>query len=415
MSKSGGRKIYRKSSYAKKMRLKKAGGIFAACLGIAVLVFVGYSVAKPILNFLNSEDNISESSPEPWTPPVVTDTPQENDAADADTNTKTDHTDTVENDKTEVTDEPNVNSGGFTAYLLPEDALSDPTVLSGYLEQAKTDGYNSIILTLKAEGGKIYYNTSSEFACMDENAVVGTMPVQQIVSIIKSSGIKAIASINLLEDNNRYGENRDGSYHNMDGTTWLDNAVSNGGKPWLSPFEEDTKEYIRFLAEEIAGAGFDAIAAGGAVFPNFRNSDLNYIGDSVKSGTRYTALLDVVNIVRSAAEDNSVEYMLELNAADILYGRAEVYKPEQLGKTTLLVEFSPTDFNGSVVYENQEIVISELSAPEKFKTVFGIISEKSGENITIIPVVSRNDMTQVEYSDTIQELISEKYDSYAVK
>lgn len=413
MSKSGGRKIYRKSSYAKKMRLKKAGGFFAAFIGIAVLVFVGYSVAKPIFNFLNSEENISDSSSEPWTPPVVTDTSQENTDADADTENDGENTSAV--DKTDITDNTDINSGGFTAYQLPEDALTNPTVLSGYLEQAKTDGYNSVILTLKAEGGKIYYNTRSEFAGTDETAVVGTMPIQQIVSIIKSSGIKAIASINLLEDNNRYGENRDGSYHNTDGTTWLDNAVSKGGKPWLSPFEEDTKEYIRFLAEEIAGAGFDAIAADGVVFPVFRNSDLNYIGDSVKSGTRYTALIDVVNIVRSAAEENSVEYMLGLNAADIIYNRAEVYKPEQLGQTTILVEFSPLDFNESIVYNNQEIVVSELSASEKFKTVFGIISERSGENITIIPVILRNDMNQGEYSDTIQELISEKYESYVVK
>lgn len=411
MSRSGGRKIYRKSSYAKKMRLKKAGGIFAACLGIAVLVFVGYSVAKPIFNFLNSEDNISEIQSEPWTPPVVTDAVQDDAEADSEKN----DSNTAENDKIDAAFEAEINSVGYTAYMLPENALTSPTMLNSYLEQAKTDGYNSVIVTLKAEGGKIYYNTRSEFAAMDENAVVGVMPVQQITAMIKNSGIKAIASINLLEDNNRYGENRDGSYHNTDGTTWLDNAVAKGGKPWLSPFEEDTKEYIRFLAEEIAGAGFDAIAADGAVFPNFRNSDLNYIGDSVKSGMRYMALLDVVNIVRSAAEAQSVGFMLEVNAADILYGRAEVYKPEQLGKATLFVEFSPSDFNESFVYNNQEIVVSELSAQEKFKTVFGIISAKSGENITIIPVISRNDMNQVEYSDTIQELISENYDSYAVK
>lgn len=411
MSRSGGRKIYRKSSYAKKMRLKKAGGIFAACLGIAVLVFVGYSVAKPIFNFLNSEENISEIQSEPWTPPVVTDAVQDDAEADSEKN----DSNTAENDKIDAASEAEINSAGYTAYMLPEDALTSPTMLNSYLEQAKTDGYNSVIVTLKAEGGKIYYNTRSEFAAMDENAVVGVMPIQQITAMIKNCGIKAIASINLLEDNNRYGENRDGSYHNTDGTTWLDNAVAKGGKPWLSPFEEDTKEYIRFLAEEIAGAGFDAIAADGAVFPNFRNSDLNYIGDSVKSGMRYMALLDVVNIVRSAVEAQSVGFMLEVNAADILYGRAEVYKPEQLGKATLLVEFSPSDFIESFVYNNQEIVVSELSAQEKFKTVFGIISAKSGEHITIIPVISRNDMNQVEYSDTIQELISENYDSYAVK
>lgn len=409
MAGSGGRKVYRNRSHAKKQRAKKIASFFVAIIGIAVLVFVGYSVAKPIFNFINSEDSIVDDSSEPWTPPVSEDVESEN---SGETSVATETTYESESDTTMSI---SVNSEYFTAYSLPEDSLDNPVTLNQYLSQAKSDGYNAVMITMKAEGGKIYYKTSSEFAATDESAVLGMMPVQQIISLIKASDLKAIASINLLEDNNRYGENRDGSYHNADGTTWLDNAASNGGKPWLSPFDEDTKEYIRYIADEIATAGFDVIAAEGATFPNFRNSDLDYIGDEVRSETRYTALLDVVNIAKSASENQNSDFMLKISAADILNGDAEVFKPQQLGDMTLIIDYSPAEIANTVIYNNTEVVISDLSAAEKVKTVFNIISEEAGENIVIIPMISHSEINQADYNEVIEELISEGYNSYIVK
>ena len=80
MSNSGGRKVYRNSTYNKKKRIKKAIGIFLTIIVIAILVFFGYSIAKPIFNYLNSENSAGEEQTEPWTPPVVTDIEENNDA-----------------------------------------------------------------------------------------------------------------------------------------------------------------------------------------------------------------------------------------------------------------------------------------------------------------------------------------------
>ncbi len=57
MSKKG-RKVYRTNSYEKKKRLKRALRILLGLIVIAALVFVGYSVGKPILNYLNKEMKI---------------------------------------------------------------------------------------------------------------------------------------------------------------------------------------------------------------------------------------------------------------------------------------------------------------------------------------------------------------------
>ena len=409
MSKKG-RKVYRTNSYEKRKRLKRALRILLGLIVIAALVFVGYSVGKPILNYLNKENENTDNVEEPWTPPAVT-------------SEVTEALDTGE-DSTEMTAEPSetvtssdnkINSSGLTAYMLSEDALSDPSQFSALLDQVKADGYTAVSVTLKAKGGKIYYSTASTMAKSDENAVIGNMPIQQIASLIKNSGLKMIAELNILEDNNRYGEYRDGSYHALDGSTWLDTAADKGGKPWLSPFDDDTKEMVRFMANEVSSAGFDYITVSGLTFPTFRNSDLNLLGDTVKDANRYKALIELANVVQTSANEHNTKTFIRTNAADIIYGRAEIFKPSELSGYTLLIDFDPAEFTDSVVYNNNEIVFSELDSSGKFKTAFEIIKGQCGTEISVIPVITESGSNHADYDSLIAEIIGEDFESYFVK
>lgn len=408
MSKKG-RKVYRTNSYEKKKRLKRALRVLLGLIVIAALVFVGYSVGKPILNYLNKENENTDNVEEPWTPPAVT--------------SEVTGTSDINEDSTEVTAEPSetvtsneiINLTGLTAYMLSEDALSDPSQFSALLDQVKADGYTAVSVTLKAKGGKIYYSTASTMAKSDENAVVGNMPIQQIASLIKNSGLKMIAELNILEDNNRYGEYRDGSYHALDGSTWLDTAADKGGKPWLSPFDDDTKEMVRFMVNEVSTAGFDYITVSGLTFPTFRNSDLNLLGDTVKDANRYKALIELANIVQTAANEYNTKTFIRTNAADIIYGRAEIFKPSELSGYTLLIDFDPAEFTESVVYNNNEIVFSELDSSSKFKTAFEIIKGQCGTEISVIPVITESGSNHADYDSLIAEIIGEDFESYFVK
>lgn len=409
MSKKG-RKVYRTNSYEKKKRLKRALHILLGLIVIAALVFVGYSVGKPILNYLNKENENTDNVEEPWTPPAVTSEVTET------LDTSGDSTEvTVEPSETVTSPDNKINSSGLTAYMLSEDALSDPSQFSALLDQVKADGYTAVSVTLKAKGGKIYYSTASTMAKSDENAVVGNMPIQQIASLIKNSGLKMIAELNILEDNNRYGEYRDGSYHALDGSTWLDTAADKGGKPWLSPFDDDTKELVRYMADEVSAAGFDYITVSGLTFPTFRNSDLNLLGDTVKDANRYKALIELANIVQTAANEHNTKTFIRTNAADIIYGRAEIFKPSELSGYTLLIDFDPAEFTESVVYNNNEIVFSELDSSGKFKTAFEIIKGQCGTDITVIPVITESGSNHADYDSLIAEIINEDFESYFVK
>ena len=409
MSKKG-RKVYRTNSYEKKKRLKRALRILLGLIVIAALVFVGYSVGKPILNYLNKENENTDNVEEPWTPPAVTSEVTET------LDTSGDSTEvTVEPSETVTSPDNKINSSGLTAYMLSEDALSDPSQFSALLDQVKADGYTAVSVTLKAKGGKIYYSTASTMAKSDENAVVGNMPIQQIASLIKNSGLKMIAELNILEDNNRYGEYRDGSYHALDGSTWLDTAADKGGKPWLSPFDDDTKELVRYMADEVSAAGFDYITVSGLTFPTFRNSDLNLLGDTVKDTNRYKALIELANIVQTAANEHNTKTFIRTNAADIIYGRAEIFKPSELSGYTLLIDFDPAEFTDSVVYNNNEIVFSELDPSGKFKTAFEIIKGQCKTEISAIPVITESGSNHADYDSLIAEIINEDFESYFVK
>lgn len=409
MSKKG-RKIYRTNSYEKKKRLKRALRILLGLIVIAALVFVGYSVGKPILNYLNKENENTDNVEEPWTPPAVTSWVTET------LDTSGDSTEvTVEPSETVTSPDNKINSSVLTAYMLSEDALSDPSQFSALLDHVKADGYTAVSVTLKAKGGKIYYSTASTMAKSDENAVVGNMPIQQIASLIKNSGLKMIAELNILEDNNRYGEYRDGSYHALDGSTWLDTAADKGGKPWLSPFDDDTKELVRYMADEVSAAGFDYITVSGLTFPTFRNSDLNLLGDTVKDANRYKALNELANIVQTTANEHNTKTFIRTNAADIIYGRAEIFKPSELSGYTLLIDFDPAEFTDSVVYNNNEIVFSELDPSSKFKTAFEIIKGQCGTEISVIPVITESGSNHADYDSLIAEIINEDFESYFVK
>lgn len=407
MSKKG-RKVYRTNSYEKKKRLKKFLQIMLALIVIAGLVFVGYSVGEPIIEYLKNEKQISdEEEQQPWTPTEITEN-------------ITSAIETEENaivSSIEQTSETTAEefSDGLTAFVLPEDTLVNPSQLSILVENAKSDGYNAVSVTLKANGGKIYYRTKSTMAALDENAVVGVIPIEQVVSIIENSGLKMIGEINILEDNNRYGEYRKGSYHMLDGSTWLDSAASSGGKPWLSPFDDDTKEYVKFLVDEVANAGFDYITISGLRFPDFYTSDLNYIGDTVKSADRYKALIELVDIAEESAANYGTKVFIKADASDIIYDKCEFFRADTLKDKTVLINYEPSKIIDRVVYKNNEISLNELNGDVKFKTVFEIINDKCGNGAVVIPLISENGLGHAEYDALVTELINEGFISYSVK
>lgn len=400
----GGRKIYRTSANYRKKRNRRILKAFFIIILLAALVFLGYSVAKPIHNYILDKTGENVEKEEVWSPPVVTEKIEDNPEED-----------TVQSETEAVEEEKKHEPDTFSAYQIPVTALESTQALNESLAVAKENGYTAICVPLKIEGGKIYYNTSSEMAKSSENAVAGTMYAGQISSIIKNEGFTAIAYINLLEDNNRYGENRTGSYKTTDDSTWLDNAPSKGGKPWLSPFDEDTQTFVKFISNEIASSGYDHIVFDGAVFPNFRNSDKAYIGESVQSETRYKALVNIVNAAAQTTEMYETNAILNISAADVLDGTAEAFKLDELNYSTIAVEYSPENIAATALINGEETALSELSANNKAQLIFSEIQRLAGDDVKIVPVLTHSEFSQADFNEVITAVRSLGCDSYIIR
>ncbi|MDE7288540.1 MAG: hypothetical protein K2N71_03420, partial [Oscillospiraceae bacterium] len=302
----------------------------------------------------------------------------------------------------------------FSAYKLPVTALASTDALTAALNSAKEGGYTAVIAVLKDKGGKIYYRTASEMAQSDENAVAGDLYAGQICSMIKAAGFTPIAQVNILEDNNRYGEKRDGSYHIAGESTWLDDSVANGGKPWLSPFDTLTQSYAAFLSNEVSSSGFEYVIFDGITFPPFRNSDLGLIGGAVQNADRYKGLVNIANIAANAAVQNNSSAITMLSAGDIISGTSEAFKPNELSSEIIGVSYMLGELGNTAVINGEEIAIADLTAYEKAETVFGEVKRLAGEGKTIIPAIRQSEFSQADFSDTISAIMSLGFDSYII-
>lgn len=402
-----GRKIYRTRAGNRKRRTQKFFKALFMIIILALLVFVGYSVAKPVYKYF-SERSGKDSAEEtvPWTPPVMPDDTDGtgNETADVPEESADAPEDNGENRKLD-----------FSAYQLPETALISDSDLRNALESAKGSGYTAVVVTMKAEGGKIYYKTSSQMALSADGAVAGGMYAGQISSMIKNAGFTPIAKINLLEDHNWYGEYKTGAYRFEGSTsTWLDDSAANGGKPWLSPFDTDTQSYAAYLANEVSSAGFDYVIFDGIVFPPFRNSDLNYVGAIVKDPSKYKTLISIADISAKTAEANGSSVMVTASAGEIIGGKSDLFKPAELTVKTVSAEYFPNGLENTALINGEEIALSELTAYDRAKTVFTEIKRLAGDEITIVPALKQSDFSQADFSETISAFMDLGFTSYII-
>lgn len=408
MSKRAGRKIYRTNRGNRKKMVRSVFKFLFIAIILAVLIFVGYSVAKTVVNYLKNNEVSTGENDKPWTPPVLEDDTGEDIPTD-----NPDEKENTDNAETDVDQEKNLDVR-FSAYKLPVTALASTDALTASLNSVKEGGYTAVIAVLKDKGGKIYYKTASEMAQSDETAVAGELYAGQICSMIKAAGFTPIAQINILEDNNRYGEKRDGSYHIAGESTWLDNSVANGGKPWLSPFDTLTQSYAAFLSNEVSSAGFEYVIFDGITFPPFRNSDLSLIGGAVQGADRYKGLVNIANIAANAAVQNNSSAITMLSAGDIISGTSEAFKPNELSSEIIGVSYILNELGNTAVINGEEIALADLPAYEKAETVFGEIKRLAGEGRTIIPAIRQSDFSQADFSDTISAIMSLGFDSYII-
>ncbi len=327
-----GRRIYRTglSAAPKRRTLSSAVRIVLGILCLAVLVFVGYSIGAPIQKYISEKKAEKDESSK--TSLSVT-TPYSTDDGLSERLPQTTPAYLTESTETEPPAEPaasfanNTGLSEIRAGSVELSAMDDMTLIEEELDRIADEGCNAAVFTLKDKGGDIYFNIGSSFASFaGGDNIRSSVFADEFVTAAENAGLIPIAEINLLEDYYSYSENSYGSYKDENGTVW----TNSDGNSMLSPYDENTLDYISDIASETAEGGFDYIIISGVVFPDFETEDYNTLGEALAFGDRFSALVRAANTVYRAADKYGCKVILKENAADIIAGDAEALHPDEL-------------------------------------------------------------------------------------
>lgn len=246
----------------------------------------------------------------------------------------------------------NADYGIFNAYHLGTNDLKDAETLSRAIDGIK-GSYTMVVVPLKETGGKLWYKSGVSEAQLAK-AVVGTMTLDEIAKVIRDKGYTPSADISTLEDSIFPATYGDAGYTFTDGVThWFDDSIENGGKPWLSPFTELTRNYLNNIVREIASAGFKTILCSDMKFPSFRDSDIELLGTGV---TNTTGLTDLANTLAETAKTNNAQFMVIIPSADIIAGTADVLEPGLSENVKIAPSMTLVDLEGRQYERCKEIL-----------------------------------------------------------
>ena len=289
---------------------------------VAALVFVGYSVAPPLIKFFSDMSSDTSQSSEPvWTPPepVSSDT-SDTDSSAAETSSGTASTTVKPEDKPAEAVELN-------AVTAPASALASQKALEAYLDTAVKNGYDTVVFNLKNSTGELLYKSSVASVKDNTYVIKGTLTAAQIVKVCKAKDITPAASISTLRDHLIANVIEDSGYIIPSGQwSWLDAAQSNGGKPWASPYSSSTVNYISALSEELAKAGFENVILQNTIFPKFQYYDYTLLSKEVQSADRSDKLAAVAQSAAAKAKAAGADTLVQIDAGELLTINASEYK-----------------------------------------------------------------------------------------
>lgn len=301
-------KVYTYSHKAPKKRRSPMMSVLSALFtliiagGVGVL---GYSVAKPILAYVNEHSAKQESQ-------IALEESADQSAS----------TEPATEESTEETTEARIalESLEGNGVVLSTAYLTDSATLEGQVMELRREypEEDYLVIPLKTKGGSLYYASSVELAQKD-GAVSSEITLQAIMDAAEKYSWIPVAEVSLLNDNLLPNVEAYAGY--MAGSDrWLDNSKDNGGKAWVSPFSEVTQQYLTDIVTEISEAGFAEILCTDVNFPAFRQKDLELIGADVQSDTRGQTLANLVNQLAQVG----TPIVLGVDATSVTEGTAEV-------------------------------------------------------------------------------------------
>lgn len=189
------------------------------------------------------------------------------------------------------------NIGQIKALFIENSVLADESALSKKLDEAKNNGFNSIIIDFKDEDGTVLFPCSSAAAALrfDGKSRISQSTLEQI----RSEGFTVIARIYCFRDS--LAPQRTGAYVYADAERtepWFDAPSALSGRVWLNPADARAENYLLAIIREAAEFGADCIYLDGVEFPVSSENPPVFSEDDASLSRNFILL----NFIEKAAE-----------------------------------------------------------------------------------------------------------------
>ncbi len=387
-----GRKIYtyrvkNRRVFSKYSPLRSALSVALSLVILGGLGVVGYSVIGPIVIRTEQEKETPTTVPDPFVAMSTTTTA----TTTVTTITTTQETTTTTTTLPAVVENPLV-------LLLADEVMYTSETLMQALSDAKNAGYDAVVMPMKQYGGLLYYASQIEGTDYCK-AVQSELTAEEIVMMAEDAGLIPMAEIVTIADYTYplYSFESGYFFENSD-DRWLDDKESEGGKPWLSPFAQTSQDYLCAVAGELYSAGFVKVLCADTEYPDFYESDLEYIGKDVSDPKRRAdGLAGILNALDAC--ESGCAYAFDLYTA--LNKDEEAIRSENLAVKNAVITFDYHMFSMPFYLGNDKYDPRGLSIAEQTMLLLKV-ADAIAEDMEYLPCVSRHGLSDAEVTEAVE-------------
>ena len=165
------------------------------------------------------------------------------------------------------------NTEAMLGYYIDTTMLQDPDAVMEALKEL--DGPAPVMIDLKSRSGAFYYSTGIEGAARPD--FVDVAKVDAIISYLRSNGFSLIARVETFCDTNFALANLSCGLPIYNGALWCDRE----GYYWINPENEQVRDYLKLIVNELASKGFREIVFDNFYFPE--STQIVYTSELSKS------------------------------------------------------------------------------------------------------------------------------------
>ncbi|MCO7137162.1 putative glycoside hydrolase [[Clostridium] leptum] len=384
----------RRTMYRKKRHPFRWILLVVVCI---VLVFVGYSVAGPVMNFFK---NITSSEPSSSVGDVSSEAPASSQTP-VSSQPSASSAASSEPSKTQVT--------GTKAVWLPLDTLTGKD-LDSFIALAKETGVNAVVVDIKLEDGTLTYASNLE-APKTAGAVADDAPdLMAALTDLKDAGIQPIGRMVCFKDPIAKLAIRAGAiqYKPNPQLTWLDASKANGGKSWLNPYSDVAAQYLIDIASEAVDMGFEQIMLEGVQFPD-KGGSTAYYGKEAETISREEALSTFVEKMQDALQAKGAGMILSCPGNVAAGETSSIYgdgNPLTFGAKTAAVNCMPGELGKDITISGETFDDPSNQVAEVVEAVADAAEANAGSSTTLWGWVQAYDMSDSQVKEQVDALTS---------